>query len=1512
VTARQRRFWWAAALVGTLVAGVAFTFLWIIKSEGGRRFVLARLVTTIDAAFGGRGALRIGALRELGWSRIVADSVSIVDSAGVPVITMARLAGSLDYAALLNRTVHFRVLELTDMRADLRRDRTGPWNFAYILSGNGPAKPRVAPGFGDDIRIDTLRLTSGAVTTLAPWAPHPIFVGSAIDSVIAVRDSLHDLLKTPSGLFERRRIAIDRLVGHDGIIMDPSQKPSHLVIDSLRGIVSDPPVRIAAAAGRIEWTPDSLRLELPTVRLPASSGSASGRVWWNQPGAVRFDVAIKAQAALSDLTWIWDVLPTVGSGSADVHMRTLESADDAEYTLTALKVASGASRLTGQISVVVRPATMLLREVDLAVSPITSELMRRLSYGAVPAEVKGTVRGRLVAPIGGPLTNFVFDLLDAQFTDATIAGAVSSVRASGVAVMGVAPSVRNTMVEAISVDLRSARALAPTLPAVDGVVAGRGRIVSADLVRADVRNWALTWTDAVGNLSRVRGDARIAYGVRVPTVNMSLAFEPFSLKALARVDTTLRVSSALSGHLTVSGSLDSLRWTGDVGADSLSRIVAEGTAMWHQDRWRIAAVGTARDVDASAWFGRSDMPRTAISGTMNGTAAGRRDTAGVLMVDAAQASMMLVQREGAERPGFDLLASAALIGEQFRVDSATMHIGGVTLDARGALARRGQTVPLAGATLDTMVVSATADSLEAVQRQLTRIAASVAAFDSSSAASLRSFASDTLRGDASLSGYLVGSLDDFAATLALGARAVQVGAIRVGRVFGSLRAQDVRSRPTFEGVATADEITGIGAIRIASAEFKVQSATPDSGRLVLDASSVDDAHLVVRGGYARANGITTVVADSLGFLYDSLSWRSAAPIRVVSDASGFTIDSVQLRSSRAGMVSLQAVVPTTGPISGALRLVQFPIGEAAAFAAGIRPFSGLLTGEAVLSGSRAAPLATWRLVADSLGMDGVYLPQVSSDGSYGDRRVIARALITDSLGGRLLAEARVPIDLTIATVEKRLLSDAVDADVTADSLRLEALAVQVAGIDRIHGAVTGHIRVGGTMERPVGTGTLTLSEFSARSLALGIEPVEGRAVVRAAQDSLILESFRLRSGRVGDTLLVRGALRYALNEPATMVSTVNASNFIFAQQRNGSALMMSGNIDARGPLRRPAVTGFLTIPAAVLVFDPLNASTALDLTSQSARELLTAAELPTVDGAEKSLSAIGQFVTVANLQVELGNEVWVRTPESTVRLSGRLNLVTRGDAIVPEGEILATRGQYRLDLGVANRSFSVDSGRVRFFGDAAIAPTLDVSATHVVRLTTGDEIPVGVHITGNIENPALTLSSTDPLYASAPESELISLLIFGAPTFALDGQSQSTVRAVTGVIVPGIGGAFEDGLQRLLPFKVNTVQISTSGGQGQDNRTDVASLLNLNLSVSVGKQIGDRTFLRVNTGLCRGPAQTSSGNPLWAGLAAEYRISRGLTAQIGVDPGAAPCSRIGGDPLSRLQFGFDLFREWIF
>ncbi len=1531
MSSRQRRFWWAAGIILSAIGGVGITYFTAVNTESGRRWLLRAVISGANGLFGGRGTLRVGILRAISPTHITADNVSLVDTAGVPVVTAQHLDASIEIRGLVNKGIHIRTLAIRGLRLDLKRDEKGPWNIAYIISGDTTTKaPRVKPGFGDDIRIDSLIVDGGRVGMLSPWAPHPIFVGAARDSVIAVKDSLHDLVRASNGTyFERRVVILERVRAHDAIIVDAQKRPSSMQIDTVSGVISDPPIRIAQAAGGIRWTGDSLQLDLGDVRLPASTGTAVGTIDWHNPGPLRYDVVINTNAALTDLQWIWDVLPSEGRGSASVRMRTLANPDDVEFALSGLDVKSGDSRITGDISVVLEPAQMLLQQVDLAFVPMQSDLLRRMSYDALPAEIRGTFTGKLVARDGGPLSAFKMDVLEARFADALVpGGAVSSAKLRGMVAIGASPRAWDMTLDDARVDLRSVRALSPALlpeiPAIDGILTARGMIRAADLDAATLTNIGLTWTDAVGNVSAVRGDVRARYGganAKAPLVNASLQFAPLSMRALARIDSTLPIRGALSGQVTLEGSTAAMRWTAALrAADGLGGatqnvtvaagidVTMQGTAALNAATWQLTAEGALNRFDLRQWIGRAEVPSTAVDGTVSLSARGPRTAQGTAAMDSASLSLIegrLVadwkQLAADDRPAFDLVGSVSLGVDRLMVDSATAHIGGITFDARGALARDLLRV-------DTLTLSARADSLGAVRAQLGRLAAMMQPVDSSIATSLRDVAADTLEGDLSLSGYLYGSLIDAGATAAIGARAMQVGAIRVGRVFGSAKADHVFTRPAFEGAATVDDIDGLGAIRLQSVGFRVAQANADSGLLVLDVSAQSDAHLLTRGVYTRAPSRFSVALDSLHFSYADVVWRTAKPIVLQQDDAGFQLFPVELRSNAAGVLNAAANIPSNSSISGSIRLEQFPVGEIAALLAGTPTFAGTLSGTAALTGTRPLPLLSWSIRGDSLGMNGIRLPSINSTGRYADRRLVADAVLTDSLGGAVKAEARVPIDLAIASVEKRLLSDQVDAQITADSLRLDGLPLAIDGVQRLRGRVSGQLALSGNMDRPVARGTMTADGLGAFIRDLNIEPADGRIVLRAAEDSLILETLRLRSGALLDTIGAVGALHFPAGAPSTVSLKVSANNAVLSRQRDGTDLDLSGNVSMVGPIKRPTFSGAIFIPRANLVFDPLGASNALDLSSDAARELLGAEEVPVAETAAQSLAALGAFLNVENARVDLGNDVWVQTPESRVKVSGGLSIAMSGDRLALEGELNANRGQYRLDLGVVSRSFTVDSGRVRFFGSSAIAPTLDISATNTVRVASGSAIPVRVHIGGTYDVPVLTLSSSDPLYSSAPESEIISLLIFGAPTFALDGASQSTVRAVTGVLLPTVGGAVEGALQKFFPG-INTIQVTTAGGQSQQDLSALGLLDNL--SISAGKQLGERTFLRANTGVCRGGA-ASTGSSLWIGLAAEYRISRNLSGQIGMDPGSAPCTQLGTNGLPRLQFGFDLFREWIF
>ena len=144
----------------------------------------------------------------------------------------------------------------------------------------------------------------------------------------------------------------------------------------------------------------------------------------------------------------------------------------------------------------------------------------------------------------------------------------------------------------------------------------------------------------------------------------------------------------------------------------------DGTAAWQRPSWRVAGRGEINALDVRRWMGRTDMPTTSLNGTMQGSMAGTRDSSGTIMVNTAKGDLALQQREAEERPGFDVVASARLDPQRLYVDSTTVHVGGITLDAHGALARRAPDVAIVGPATDTLEVSARADTLDSVRRQL--------------------------------------------------------------------------------------------------------------------------------------------------------------------------------------------------------------------------------------------------------------------------------------------------------------------------------------------------------------------------------------------------------------------------------------------------------------------------------------------------------------------------------------------------------------------------------------------------------------------------------------------------------------------------------------------------------------------------------------------------------------------------------------------------------------------------
>jgi len=232
-----------------------------------------------------------------------------------------------------------------------------------------------------------------------------------------------------------------------------------------------------------------------------------------------------------------------------------------------------------------------------------------------------------------------------------------------------------------------------------------------------------------------------------------------------------------------------------------------------------------------------------------------------------------------------------------------------------------------------------------------------------------------------------------------------------------------------------------------------------------------------------------------------------------------------------------------------------------------------------------------------------------------------------------------------------------------------------------------------------------------------------------------------------------------------------------------------------------------------------------------------------------------------------------------------------------------------VDLGVLKRTFRVDSGSVRVAGTPQMPAGLNIWTSYVVRSADRDDRTIVAHLFGASDAPRLELSSAESGSAVA-QSEIISYLLFGSPTFALSGTRQGTVGTATAVLAPSLGGVLEGMLGSFLPF-LSSLQVATVAGNGPQNLNPLEGVLN-SFAFTAGRQFGSDTFLSLSGGRCGGSRLSSTQSaPSWFGIAAEYRPKQQVGAVVSVDPGSSPCSRVGrfGDVY---QFGFDLFKAWRF
>jgi translocation and assembly module TamB len=277
----------------------------------------------------------------------------------------------------------------------------------------------------------------------------------------------------------------------------------------------------------------------------------------------------------------------------------------------------------------------------------------------------------------------------------------------------------------------------------------------------------------------------------------------------------------------------------------------------------------------------------------------------------------------------------------------------------------------------------------------------------------------------------------------------------------------------------------------------------------------------------------------------------------------------------------------------------------------------------------------------------------------------------------------------------------------------------------------------------------------------------------------------------------------------------------------------------------------------------------------------------------------------------MGPDVWLRSHEANIQLAGSFIVSKDVEAGASryrlDGTLRAVRGTYRLVVGPTSKEFRVTRGTVRFFGTPDFNPVLDIVAEHSVQSVSGANLVVRVVIGGTLQVPKLSLESDErpPL----TESEIVSYLLFGRASFeqpsgvaATAGTSEQAIfQAAMAGLAGVVSGELEQTLVANLGIPVDYVAIRPGAGTVGD--------IFGSTRVEAGSQIGKRTFLTLNAGLCQ-VARGLSSQTLGASI--EYRLLAHWAVEASIEPTSQECRPAGFQirPPAPYQVGFDLFWQW--
>lgn len=621
--------------------------------------------------------------------------------------------------------------------------------------------------------------------------------------------------------------------------------------------------------------------------------------------------------------------------------------------------------------------------------------------------------------------------------------------------------------------------------------------------------------------------------------------------------------------------------------------------------------------------------------------------------------------------------------------------------------------------------------------------------------------------------------------------------------------------------------------------------------------------LVARGNVPY-EGAREIVVERAHLDIEEGLWRLSQPATISwSEGDGVRVRDLEFRNEDGeGRLAIDGRLLPLERTDLTVDVARLPAAEVQLLLGREPIVSGDLWASGTVRNLAATPEVDLTFRLDSGAVMDVALARFAGSVDYRDGALVTTAQAAFDTAGTLDIELAVPFNFVVEDSLAFGIGDSgpIRGSITADRVSLVPFEPLFTGLRDLQGWASGALTLAGTIADPQLDGEVRIVEAAAMVPVLNKRYEQINGTLSFAGRQILIDSLTTMAGgtaRVAGTITLE-----ELTEPVLDVDIV-MTEFQVAGVDNETDAEVTGTVAVNGAIEALTLTGSVRVgDGAVLI--PNMAQSTLD------EDIFLAPgetfEGPLTDGS----SGLVENLRIRDLRVEVHRDTWfVLEGQARTQLGGVLTVNKTGEEWRVAGELEGERGTYTVAAGPIVRQFDITYIRLRFQNDIELNPSIEVIATRTIIDQSGQPIDIDVNIGGTLRTPTLALASGGA--ANVPQSELLSFLFFGQPSFALGGGG------LAGEALGGFGELLGIGLGNTLgeaglPVDVFQLRLTGFGGLG----ANTAMLV-------VGSEITDDVFLTVESYLNALFGESQSGLDAWA-IRLEWAFARRSSLSTGFEP----------------------------